>query len=156
MSIPMRRKNCERRDPAFMADVLTRAEEMHVAFSTDAAPYVLPLNFVYTQDKIYFHCAIEGRKLDCLRKNPAVGFSVIVDSRVISEQATTIYKSVVGHGRISLVDDVQEKIAILHALASRYNAHCESPTPPEKFARTAVLCLEIEDMCGKEKLGKGG
>ncbi len=156
MSIPMRRKNCARLDPVFMADVLTRADEMHVAFSTDAAPYIIPLNFVYTQGKVYFHCAAEGRKLDCLRKKNAVGFSVIVDVCVVPEKSTTFYKSVVGTGRMSFVEDTQERMAAIQALAQRYSADCGGAIPSEKLARTAVLCLEIESMCGKEKVSEVG
>ncbi len=154
MPNPMRRHTCERTDTAFLVDVLQRAEEMYVAFNTDAAPYILPLNYVYTSNKVYFHCALEGRKLDCLRKNAQVGFSTAVDIQVLPEKASTLYKSVIGTGTMHVVEDEQEKIMALDAIAKRYVAQCESPTPPQMLARTAVLCLEIDYMCGKEKLGK--
>ncbi len=150
----MRRHQYERKDPAFIADVLQRAEEMYLAFATEAAPYIVPLNYVFTQEKIYFHCATEGRKMDCLRHNAQVGFSTAVDVQVLPEIASTLFKSVIGTGSLRVVEDEQEKIMALDALAQRYAAQCQSPTPPAMLARTAVLCLDIESVCGKEKVGK--
>ncbi len=154
MTVAMRRKELERTDSAFIVDVLTRAEDMYVAFSTDAAPYLIPLNYVYAQEKLYFHSAVDGRKLDCLRKNNQVGFSTAVDVCVIPEKATTIFKSVVGSGRMSVVEDVQEKIFALDALSKRYGSSCPSPATEGMLKHTAVLCLEIEYICGKEKFDK--
>lgn len=36
----------------------------------DGRPYMVPLNFSYSDGKILFHCSMEGKKLDCIRANP--------------------------------------------------------------------------------------
>ena len=38
----------------------------------DGQPYGVPLNYVYEDGKIYFHCAAEGRKLDNIAVNSRV------------------------------------------------------------------------------------
>ncbi len=151
MTIPMRRKEHQRTDEAFFSQVLKQADVLYVAFSTEAAPYVLPLNHVYVEGKIYMHCALEGRKIDCIKQNPQVGFTAATDVSIVPEKATTWFKSVVGVGCMRIVEEDEEKIFALSALTQRFKAHCQTPTPPKSLARTAVLCLEIESMCGKEK-----
>ncbi len=155
----MRRKDLERKDPEFLQKVLGTADEIYVAFSAesdletgqDKAPYVVPLNFVFLNDKIYFHCALKGRKLDCIKANPSVGFSTAIDIVVVPEEASTLYKSVIGTGVASLVEDLAEKGLVLDALAQRYAANCEQPATAAMLTKTAVVRIDIESICGKEK-----
>lgn len=61
--------------------------------------YGIPLNYVWDGNhSIYFHCAPEGYKLDCLKENPKVSFSVIGHTKVISHKFTTAYESIVVRG----------------------------------------------------------
>ena len=46
-------------------------------YGENGYPYSVPVNFVYSDGKIYFHGAAEGYKLDCMKKDPHVSFSVI-------------------------------------------------------------------------------
>ncbi len=151
MHTPMRRKNLERKDPTFVNDVLQRANEIYIAFQSPDAPYVVPLNFVYFEGKIYFHSALQGRKLDCLQYNPKVGFSAAVDIAIIPEKASTIFNSVIGTGHASIVEDVAEKGRALDALAKRYNAACEMPATDKMIEHTAIVRIDIESICGKGK-----
>ena len=40
-------------------------------------PYAVPINFVYEDGRIYFHCAKEGHKLDAVRACDKACFTVI-------------------------------------------------------------------------------
>ncbi len=68
-------------------------------FSTadSGRPYGVPVNYLYSTDEnaIFFHCATEGRKLDNIRKNKHVCFTVITDQKIVPERFTTLYKSIV-------------------------------------------------------------
>ena len=57
-------------------DLLDRAPVGRLGMSVDDQPLVVPLNYVYTDGKVYFHSASEGQKVDFLRKNPKVCFEV--------------------------------------------------------------------------------
>ena len=94
----MRRTEREITDRAFMDQVLEDALEMYVAWNTPASPYVIPLNYVYYKDCLFFHCALEGRKLELLRSDPRVGFTTAVDIAV--DGTTTRYRCVCGTGTI--------------------------------------------------------
>ncbi len=153
MNKAMRRKNKERKDVTFLDNVLTKADDIYVAFTSESpneAPYVLPLNFAYIDGKIYIHCALEGRKMDCIRNNPKVGFSTSTGVKIIPEEATTHYQSVVGTGNAHIVDDPQEKGLALDAIASRFKAECEMPASAKNIARTAIIRINIEEWCGKQ------
>ncbi len=143
----MRRTEREILDLDFMHQVLEDAQEMYIAVNSGEAPYVLPVNHVFHNGCIFFHCALEGRKLDLLREDSRVGFSTAVDIKV--EKTTTRYRSVCGSGVAELVDDPIQKNEVLQALAVRYKAPCVFPISAQKFAHTGVVCIRIEKLTGK-------
>ena len=74
-------------------------------------PYAVPLSFVYFNDKIYFHSAKAGHKIDAITKHPKVSFSVIDEDTIVGEEYTTysvsythldVYKRQVEHCRKNL------------------------------------------------------
>ncbi len=146
----MRRTDRQRTDQEFMASVLNTADEIYVGFSTGDFPYVLPFNFIYLNEKIYIHCALEGRKLDCIKADPRIGFCAATNIEILREKSTTAYQSICGTGKAYVIDNVDEKRAALDAIALRYAAHCEMPATEKMISRTAIIRIEIEDISGKQ------
>jgi len=135
-------------DPEFMHTVLQDAGEIYLALNApNATPYVLPINHVFHEGCIYFHCATEGHKLDLLRADPRIGFSTAVDIAV--EGTTTRYRSVCGTGVAEIVNDDAEKNSVLKAIAARFKAPCQFPVSAEQFAATCIVRIRIESMTGK-------
>lgn len=104
-----------RHDPAWLDAFFQRADEIFVSFSGGDYPYVLPLNFVWLDGRIYLHCGFTGRKLDLLRQDGRVGFAAALDVTIVRERSTTWYKSVSGCGHIRIVEDTEEKRRALPA-----------------------------------------
>lgn len=75
----------------------------------DDYPYAVPLSYVYHDDKLYFHVATSGHKLDAIRKNDKVSFCVILQDKPVGEGFTTYYMSVIAFGRAKIIDDAEEK-----------------------------------------------
>lgn len=144
----------ECQEDSFYREVLNSAEVLYLAITTDTFPYIIPLNFVYLGDAIYFHCAPEGTKLDLLQKNSRVGFSAATDVRIVREKFTTYYKSVCGTGHASVVQDNKEKLLALDALGRRYNAMCPRPAPPSTLEKIAIVRLDIVQISGKRNQPK--
>jgi len=141
-------------DLEFMRTVLRDAGEIYLAMNAEGAPYVLPVNHVFHEGCIYFHCATEGLKLDLLRADPRVGFSTAVDIAV--EGTTTRYRSVCGSGVAEIVNSSTEKNSALKAIAARFKAPCHFPVSAEKFAATDIVRIRIEHMTGKySRRGEG-
>ena len=124
------------------------------------AGYAIPLNYVYDGGRsVYFHCAKEGHKLNCLSKNPHVSFCVVGHTRVVSNQFTTGYESVIIRGKIDLELSEAERRAALMLILEKY-----SPNDKEvgvqyiekSFHRTNVIRLDIESMSGKTKIVNDG
>lgn len=143
----MRRTEREVLDLEFMHQVLKDAQEIYIAMNSGEAPYVLPVNYVFYKGCIFFHCALEGRKMDLLRTDPRVGFTTAVDIQV--EKTTTRYRCVCGSGTAELVDDPIQKNEVLKAFAERFNAPCLFPISEEKFVHTGVFRIHIEKLTGK-------
>lgn len=97
--------------------ILDKAMIVHIGMVDGEDPYVVPMNYGYTMEDgkltLYLHGATKGRKLDVLRKNPRVFFSlecdvVPFDGPVACRYGTT-YASVMGSGKAEIVEDTEEK-----------------------------------------------
>ncbi len=75
----MRRKHSEVTDPKEIQRILSLTTIGRLAtVGQDGFPYITPVNFVSLEEKIYFHCAPKGEKLDNLTRDPRVCFEVDV------------------------------------------------------------------------------
>jgi nitroimidazol reductase NimA-like FMN-containing flavoprotein (pyridoxamine 5'-phosphate oxidase superfamily) len=117
----------------------------------DEYPYTVPLNYVYENGKIYFHCAVEGHKLDAIRKHSKVSFCVIDKSEISIEEITTRFSSVVAFGKAVEIKEDGEKLRILHLLGNKY-----APIPEEyienQLIKTGIVKIDIEHATGKEAI----
>ena len=145
----MRQSQRECNTPEFFDEVFNRGEVLFLSLNTEGFPYGVPVNFVFLEGRLYFHCALEGAKLDLIRRDGRVGFVVAADIVIAREKSTTYYKSVCGTGRASLVENMDEKRHAIDALAERYGASCPRPTPDGALRHVAVVRIDIEAMTGK-------
>ena len=70
-------------------------------------PYGIPLSYVYKDNAIYFHCAVDGQKLDNIRDNAKVSFCVTGKTTVLPETFGTLYESAVVSGTAGEVFDAR-------------------------------------------------
>ena len=63
-------------------------------------PYTVPISYVYDNAKLYFHGAKNGHKIDALRKHDKASFCVISQDKIIPEEYTTYFRSVIVFGKI--------------------------------------------------------
>lgn len=123
----------------------------------DGYPYGVPLSYVYDQGKLYFHCAKMGHKIEAIRNDPRVCFTVIDQDEPVPEDFSTNYKSVIlfGTARIyTLQDHPDEVAAAMSALCHKYSPK-ESPERVlgaiERSRNTlSVIEVTIEKMDGKQ------
>ena len=117
-------------------------------------PYAVPVSYVYAEGKIYFHSAVNGHKVDAIRRNERVSFCVVERDDVRPAEFTSYFKSVVVFGKARILADETEKRAALDLLAEKY-----SPGEAGKEAEIArgiqhLLMVEItvEHITGKESI----
>ncbi|EJP6471665.1 pyridoxamine 5'-phosphate oxidase family protein [Clostridium botulinum] len=117
----------------------------------DGYAYGIPLNFVYNNGSIYFHCAKEGQKIEAINVNNKVSFSIVNNIELLPSKFTTNYESVVIFGKAYEVFENEKKEALL-ALINKYSKDYikEGTDYIEKaHDKTKVIKIEIEHIDGK-------
>lgn len=119
-------------------------------------PYGIPLNYVWDGNNcLYFHCALEGRKLELIECNPQASFCVVGATNVVASKFSTGYESLVLKGRVAIGLDDQEKHKALHLLINKYSsAHRDAGGKyiDKLFVQTEVICFDIDEVSGKSKV----
>lgn len=119
----------------------------------DGYPYTVPINYYYTDGKIYLHCAKSGHKLDAIRSNPKVSFCVVERDDILQEKFTTLFKSAVAFGKAEILADKEEMRSSVTALAEKYCSDFLDEVPAEVERGFDILCMikiNIEHLTGKQ------
>ncbi len=136
-------------------EAILREEEVGYMAScgADGQPMATPVNYVYFDGRIFFHCALTGRKLDNIRQNPKVGFTVVRDVEIDRINMTTYYSSVMIEGTACIVEDPETKMAAIEEITRRLAAPGEECNDKTGM-RTAIVAIEIASMVGKRNRPK--
>lgn len=117
----------------------------------NSIPYGVPINYVYKNNIIYFHCAEKGHKLDNIKENQEVSFCIVGKTKILPEKFSTEYESVIIRGKAFEALEAEGKHALLY-LVKKY-----SPEFVEKGRKRIdtqkkgpkVMGIQIEEICGK-------
>lgn len=116
-------------------------------------PYTVPVNYIYTDGAIYFHGAKAGHKFDALQKDSKASFCVIDKDDIVGEELTTYFRSAVAFGKVSMIEDNEEKYNALLKFGLKYYDSVER-VDREIKTDTAVCCYKfsIDHLTGKEAI----
>lgn len=138
------------------AEILGKATAGTLALLGDNGyPYALPISYVYHDNKLYFHSATEGHKIDAIRQCDKASFCVIAQDDVKPELYTTFFRSVIVFGKIHIVEDETERMDAIRLLGRRYNKNDEAGLQAEiikGFSHMSIIKLDIEHLSGKEAI----
>ena len=149
----MRRKEKQITQTADIEQILKQGQVCRLGFVDNNVPYIVPMNYGYQDQVLYFHSAPAGRKIDLIRANPVVCFEV--DELVKMNKAANAcdwgasFKSVIGTGTARILDTPEEKKAGLDIIMAQYSDRSFN-YPDGKLAKTAVIKVTIEEMTGKQ------
>lgn len=125
---------------------------------TEGKPYGVPVSMAREGQRLYFHAATEGKKLECLRAHPQVWVTCVGNTQRALDKFTTYYQSAMLEGIASEVTSKDEKIHALKLICQRHTPS-NMTNFDEAIARslgvTAVWCVDVEKITGKEKKNKG-
>ena len=130
-------------------NILDTAKVLHLGLAVDNMPYVVPMNYGYCMEDgkltIYLHSAVRGKKLDMIRANPNVFFSLDCDmvpfEGILPCQYGMAYSSVMGCGAATIVEDVEEK---KHALSLLMKTQTGKDFDFEEKMTTIVSIIRID------------
>ena len=114
-------------------------------------PYGIPMNYLFAGGRIYFHCAMSGHKLDAVRADDKVSFTVLSEPVKNQGEWWNCFTSVVCFGRIAEVTDGQRKDELLRALGAKlfpagYDIEADMANNAH---RALILELTVDHMTGK-------
>lgn len=136
-------------------EVLEKNTSGVLAVSGDGGyPYAVPLSYVYYDNKIYFHCAKSGHKLDAVSHCEKVSFCVVDQDLVVPLEYTTYFRSVIVFGRAEVLQSENEIRSAIEKLAIKYapndSAEHRSEAIEREYAAMCMVKIEIDHMTGKE------
>ena len=116
----------------------------YLGLAGEAAPYVVPLNYAYVDGRILFHGSLTGKKMDYLRANPGVCFTVGRQSGGVrrhgeGDPCHVDSESVICYGAARVIDDAEERKAVL----DEFN-RCFDPEAKEISLESAEKCGAVE------------
>lgn len=120
----------------------------------ESYPYGVPLSYVYDGEKLYFHCAKTGHKIDAVHRESKASFCVIDQDLIMPQKYTTYFRSAIAFGKVRILESEQEKREAIEKLAVKYApedlpSHREDIIAQE-WAPLCVLEMEIHHLTGKQ------
>ena len=119
--------------------------------TVDNGAYGVPLNYVYKDQCIYFHCAVEGYKLKNLQHNNDVSFCIVGSAEVLPDKLSTKYESVIISGEAAEVEGDEKYNALLELIKKYSSSFMEKGIKYLKndINKTVVIRIDIKNISGK-------
>lgn len=154
----MRRKDREIGDPEKINEMIRACHCCRLGFQDGEDVYIVPLNFGFEERDgkriFYFHGAPEGRKIDLIRSKGRAGFELDrgfeLKAGETACQYSASFQSVVGWGRVSMIEEAEERRHALRQLMSHYTGKENWKFPEPMMDRMGIFKLEVEEICCKE------
>lgn len=154
----MRRKDREIIDKNKIIQIIKSCDCCRIAFKEDEGTYILPLNFGLDQTNnnfvFYFHSAKEGKKIDLIKEQSVVGFELDTKHELVRGELACEYsykyQSVIGKGKINLVEDTNEKLHAINSIMMHYTSTPNMNYNSKMLDMVAIIKLEVIELSCKE------
>ncbi|MCR4793889.1 MAG: pyridoxamine 5'-phosphate oxidase family protein [Ruminococcus sp.] len=155
----MRRSDREITDMKLIESFISSEKIMRIGFIDNEEVYIVPVNYGFSEANgkytFYFHGAVAGRKYELALCSPPVGFEIDGRYELIGADNacghSAKYMSVIGTGKLSLIEGTDEKKAALEYVMKQAAGRTGLEYDDEVLSRTAVFKLEVKTMSCKAK-----
>ena len=155
----MRRSDREITDVKLIEAFIAKEQIMRIAFYDNGEIYIVPVNYGYTNDSgqfaFYFHGAKAGRKYELSKGSPNIGFEIDGNYELLEADIacdfSAKFQSVVGTGKISIVEDREEKLKGLNFLMRQTSDNAEWQYSEEMINAVAVYKVDVNKIFCKAK-----
>jgi nitroimidazol reductase NimA-like FMN-containing flavoprotein (pyridoxamine 5'-phosphate oxidase superfamily) len=157
----MRRKDKEIADVSEKLKIIAECRFCRLGLSEGDYPYIIPINYGFSYDDgslyLYFHSAMEGKKLDIIRKNNNACFEIDCDTKLIEGEKPCNYgyefKSVIGFGKVTLLENIDEKINGLNRIMKQQTGKdIKYDFSESELNRVVVFKMSVDEFTGKQKV----
>ncbi len=149
----MRRKYAEVTDVNEMIRIMSATNVGRMAtIDEEGYPYITPLNFIFHEGCVYFHCANKGEKLDNLTRNSKVCFEADVPLAYLKVAFTPekdpccthqYFHCVIIRGDARVIPDGDMKTTVLNALVAKHEGSRDFPVITLEHAKYKT-CSVVE------------
>lgn len=162
----MRLHKRELREPEAIKEILEECDVVRIGAQDEEGMFIIPVNYGYNFSVsgeamklvLFIHGAGEGRKADAFAADPAVAVEMDCRHGIITGDYTCSYsysyRSIMGNGTVSRVDDRQEKIYGLTKIMEHMAPGAKIEFSPEMLVRTVVFRIDVEQFTAKERKQK--
>ena len=152
----MRRKEKEISSRSEIDEIISKCQICHLGMALENQPYVIPVNFGYDGDQIYFHTARKGRKTDILALNAKVCFQMERSTGLVARTPepcdwSFAFESIIGFGQVRELVQPEEKKEGLVQIIRHYGGQAVLPAE-KKMAAVRVWSIQIEEVTGKRSM----
>jgi nitroimidazol reductase NimA-like FMN-containing flavoprotein (pyridoxamine 5'-phosphate oxidase superfamily)/ADP-ribose pyrophosphatase YjhB (NUDIX family) len=150
----MRRKEKEITEMEIIEEILRRQLICTISLNDKGSPHIVPMNYGYQDNTLYFHSAPEGRKMDLLRRDGKVSFVIDDYHRILTDNVpcgwTTAYRSLMGKGDIEIVTNTEDKKKGLDIIMVHHGSHGEKVYREGQIEKMVILKLSIASVTCKQ------
>ena len=155
----MRRKDREVTGINEIEKIFHQCKTCHVAMVDNGAPYVVPLSYGFkildgNTLELYFHSALEGRKLDILKQNNKICFEIVYEGEPVHANTPCssgyYFASVIGYGEVVFIDDIDKKCEAL-SIMFKHQSGKEIVFTAGQTENICVFKIISSDFTGKRK-----
>ena len=159
----MRLAKREIKEEKTLRDILEKAKVLRIGTLDEEGIYIVPVNYGYQWEegeplRFYIHSAREGRKAQAFAAREEASFELDLEQGVIQGAYTCSYsfafQSIMGTGRIRLLEKEEEKILGLTRIMKHMEPTAELSFSSEMLQAVNVYCLEAVSFTGKERKPK--
>lgn len=140
----------------FIQDMIRNGKIITLALTDGNLPYIVTLSYGYEADRqaIYMHCSKSGLKTDYILKNPITCATIIENHGYVQDDCTQKYRSVVIWGKISIVENLEEKkhgfsILFTHLEGENTTIGTKMKLDDAVYQDVGMLRLDIEQIDAK-------
>lgn len=128
-----------------------------LSFSLDNEPYAVPINHAYLDGAFYFHCAVGGRKIDFIQRNPSVVYTIMryygtTEDLKSRNNCHGKWESVIAYGNARYVEDEKELQDLLNNKFLPYYGKPKREIAQKSLLETRVIVMEVTKMTARREL----
>ncbi len=155
----MRRSDREITDERVIEAFIAKEQIIRIAFYDNGEIYIVPVHYGYTNDSgqyaFYFHGAKAGRKYELSKESPNIGFEIDGEYELLEADIacnfSARFQSIVGTGKISIVEDREEKLKGLNALMKQASGKTEWQYSEGMMNAVAIFRVDVYEISCKAK-----
>jgi len=156
----MRRSDKQIKDPELLLEILNQSQICRIALCDGEKPYLVPMNFGYSENTLYLHSGTGGRKIDILKVNNNICFQMDIETQIVKSENPCDwgmkYLSVIGSGHAHIINDILEKKEALDIIMAKYSKKSDESAEisfeysDEALSKVLVIKVEVEEVTGKK------